>query len=167
MSEDDIPDDETEDDADDMSILPEDRLRRAVTVVLLVALVGSVAGVAYIAVNPPETTDPYTEFYILGPGGNASGYPTNLTVGETGTFIVGLTNHEHETTTYAVEARLDNRTVAERTPTVEDESTWESEISFTAETPGRYPLRLYLYKDGTVEGEPADFLRLWVTVSEA
>lgn len=165
MSERDTSDNEG--DLDESGILSEDPIRRAVTVALLIALVGSVAGVAYIAMNPPETTDPYTELYILGSDGNASDYPTNLTVGETGTLIVGLTNHEHETTTYAIEARLNNRTVAERTPTVEDEETWESDVSFNAETTGRHQLRVHLYKDGTIEGDPDDFLRLWVTISEA
>jgi len=42
----------------------------------------------------PRLGETFTEFYILGPGGNASCYPTNLTVNETGGVILGLMNHE-------------------------------------------------------------------------
>jgi uncharacterized membrane protein len=62
------------------------KLERALTWALGIALLGSMLAVGYVAVNPPETTDPYTEFYVLGPEGNASGYPSNLTVGESGAF---------------------------------------------------------------------------------
>jgi len=151
---------------EDVRILPESRVERVVTLILLAALVVAVAGVIYISVTPTETADPYTEFYISGPEGNASGYPTNLTVGERGEFIVGLTNHEHVAMEYTVVARLGGRAVANRTVRVADEDTWEDTISFTANDAGQHRLRILLYKDGTVDGEPDDYLRLWVTVSD-
>ena len=148
-------------------ILPESRVQRAVTLALLVALVAALGGVVYVSVTPTETADPYTEFYVLGPDGNASGYPTNLTVGETGEFVVGITNHEHEAMEYTVVARLGDRRVANRSVRVGDERTWEDTVSFTARDPGEHRLRILLYKRGAVSGEPDDFLRLWVTVSES
>ena len=148
-------------------VLPESRVQRAVTLALLVALVAALGGVVYVSVTPTETADPYTEFYVLSLDGNASSYPTNLTVGETGEFVVGISNHEHETTEYAVVARLGDRRVANRSVRVGDERTWEDTVSFTARDPGEHRLRILLYKDGTVSGEPDDFLRFWVTVSES
>jgi len=146
-------------------ILPDSRVERWVTVALLVVLLAAVGGVVYLAVAPPETTDPYTEFYVLGPDGNASGYPTDLTVGETGTFVVGLTNHEHGSEQYAVTATLDDRTVFDRTVTVENEATWETNVSFTPETPGEKRLRLSLYTGGGTAGAPDQTLRLLVSVT--
>lgn len=141
------------------------RLSRALTWVLAIALLCSVGGVVYVAANPPETTDPYTEFYILGPSGNASGYPTNLTVGERGELIVGVSNHEHETTTYTVALVLANQTVETRTITVADEETWQETMAFTAQEPGRQRLRILLYHGEETTGEPYRWLRLWVNVS--
>lgn len=115
--------------------------------------------------TPTQTANPYTEFYVVGTEGNASGYPMNLTVGETGEFVVGITNHEHEAMDYAVVATLGERPVGNRSVRVANEQTWEDTVSFTAQEPGDHRLRLLLYKGGTVEGEPDDFLRLWVTVS--
>lgn len=140
-------------------------VRRALTWVLALALLASVAGVIYLAVTPQETTEPYTEFYILGPGGNASGYPTNLTVGETGTVIVGITNHEHDRTSYTLVLELANETIDRRTVTVSDEATWEQRISFAPTEPGRQRLRFLLYRGSAPGGEPYRHLRLWIEVS--
>lgn len=153
------------DDRSGEGILPESRVERAVTLVLLVVLAVAVAGVVYVSVTPTQTADPYTEFYVLGTEGNASGYPTNLTVGETGEFVVGITNHEHGAMDYAVVTTLGDREVGNRSVRVASEDTWEDTLSFTARESGEHRLRILLYKSGTVEGEPDDFLRLWVTVS--
>jgi len=149
---------------DRSGVLPDSRVERWVTVALVVVLLIAVGGVVYLAVAPPETTDPYTEFYVLGPDGNASGYPTNLTVDERGTFRVGLRNHEHGTQQYAVTAELDARTVFEETMTVENEASWGTNVSFTPETPGEKRLRLSLYTDGETAGAPDQTLRLLVSV---
>jgi uncharacterized membrane protein len=138
-------------------------IERAVTWVLVVALVASTAGVVYVAANPPPASEPYTEFYVLGPDGNASEYPTNLTVGETGTVIVGVSNHEHQDETYTVVMELENETVSEQQVQVNDGETRENELSFTAEEAGRQKLRLLLYKNGAES--PYRTLRLWLNVS--
>ncbi len=46
------------------------------------------------------------EFYILGPGGNASGYPTALNVSQNGSVIIGIANHEASTANYTVRVDL-------------------------------------------------------------
>lgn len=145
-------------------VLPESRIGRSLTIVLLVVLVVALAGVIYIAVRPPETADPFTEFYVLGPDGNASGYPDTLAVGETGTFVVGITNHEHEATDYVVVARMDGRQIAERAVTLADDESWTSPVSVEATRPGDFRIRILLYKNGNRTGEPSQWLRLYGTV---
>jgi uncharacterized membrane protein len=147
-------------------LLPRDPVQRTLTIVLLVLLAASLTGVVYVAANPPETTDPYTEFYVLGPGGNATDYPTNLTVGERGRFVVGLTNHEHDTQRYHLEANLSEQTVLDRSVTVDDEATWESNVSFSPESTGEHRLQLRLYKDQRASADPDQTLRLWVRVHD-
>lgn len=143
-----------------------DRLRTWLTWVLAVALVVSVVGVVYVAVNPPETTDPYTEFYILGPEGNASGYPTTLGPGEAGEVIVGVSNHEHRTVAYWVEITWNGTTSQTLEFSVEDDRTVERRVQLTAPSvPDRYRVRFLLYMDEQ-PGEPSHSLRLWVTVRE-
>jgi hypothetical protein len=52
--------------------------------------------------------EPFTEFYILGPDGTAENYPTDYVLGENGTVIVGITNHEQKPVNYTMEVRLEN-----------------------------------------------------------
>ena len=150
-------------------MLSEDRrekVERVLTWVLAAGLIISLAGVIYISVTPGATTDPYTEFYVLGPTGNASGYPTNLSVGETGTVIVGITNHEHREMQYTVALANNTTLITTRTATVRDEVTWEDRFSFTPETPGRMRLRILLYRGDSadLDEEPYRQLRLQVNV---
>lgn len=142
-------------------------LERGITWALALALVISLFATGFLALNPEGSTEAYTEFYVLGPNGNATGYPTDLSVGETGTVIVGVSNHEQREQTYTVLAQVDNRTVKEQTVTVADGETWEDELSFTVESAGQKQVRLLLFEGNSVRdvSDPYRHLRLRVNVS--
>lgn len=137
-----------------------------VTWILAAVVVLSLVGVVYFAVTPAASNDPYTEFYVLGTEGNASDYPTNLSVGESGTVTVGISNHEGESVTYTVVLRLNQEAVASRGVTVPAGSTWERQFSFTRRSPGQQELRILLYRGpSTGNGnEPYRWLRLRIGV---
>jgi len=133
-------------------------------------LVGMVTGVvvsgAFMSsfVASPRVGERFTEFYVLGPGGKIEGYPTNLTLGENGTVILGVVNHEYEEANYSVVIWLDNETMG----TIEDirlmhEEKWEENYTFTAEKAGdRMKLEFLLFREGL--DEPYRSLHLWITV---
>jgi uncharacterized membrane protein len=85
------------------------RLDKALTVILIIAILTSIGTLAYV-VTHPKPGEAFTEFYILGPGGKAAGYPTTLTAGENGTVVIGIVNHEHRNVTYHVQIWLVNLT---------------------------------------------------------
>ncbi|MFN3805195.1 MAG: DUF1616 domain-containing protein [Pyrobaculum sp.] len=135
--------------------------RSGVTTVLSLALfLALVAATVYIALNPP--CESFTEFYILGPGGKAAGYPTKLKMGEVGRVIVGVRNHECRQETYTVVAKLANQTVYTATITLGHNQTWTYVLEFRPTEPGRTKLELYLYKNNTTA--PYRRLHLWVEV---
>ncbi|WP_336000309.1 DUF1616 domain-containing protein [Halorientalis halophila] len=139
------------------------RGERVLTWVLALALLLSLAGVVYVAMVPPETTDPYTEFYILGPDGNASGYPTQLAPGDTGTVIVGITNHEQRDVDYRVAVTWNGSQSFERNVSVADEATEEFRVSLSApDESGRYRVLFHLTNEAG--GEPTPPNRLWIDV---
>ena len=144
------------------------RGQRIATLAAACLLVGSVATVAFIAVNPTQGSEPFTEFYVLNSDGNASNYPSNLTVGETGELTVGVANHEHEETTYTVVALLNESTVGQHNMTVADGSSQEEQVTFTPQSTGTYRLRLLLFAENTPmsNSDPYRRLRLWISVSE-
>jgi len=141
------------------------RVNRILTVVLFACLVVAVGVTVYIVVTP-HVGERFTEFYLLGPSGKAYGYPTNLTVGESGTVIIGVVNHEYENVSYRVVAVLDNETVGVIDGIMlEHEEVWEQNFTFTAEKAGeRLKLEFFLFREGVEE--PYQSLHLWVTVRQ-
>ena len=146
-----------------------DERERLLTWVLALALVASLAGVVYLSVTPQQNTEPYTELYVLGPDGNASDYPKELAVGESGTLIVGISNHEHRSMQYTLVLQLGSETEGVRTVSLEGGATWERELSFAADSPGRKHLEIRLYRGDEVSStaEPYRTASLWVTVRES
>jgi uncharacterized membrane protein len=140
----------------------------ALTFVLACVLLVALGGVVYVSLTPAESSQPYTEFYVLGENETASDYPTNLTVGETGSMTVGISNHETRSTRYTVLVLLSENETARLTVTLDDGETWEREISVTPSRPGRQELRLLLFEGDA--GPPSDAtqsLRIWINVTES
>ena len=75
---------------------------RVLSIVLVAALLVAVAATVFIIVVPREG-ERFTEFYILGPKGKASDYPTEFMAGTPQTVIIGIGNHEYRDITYTVE----------------------------------------------------------------
>jgi len=82
-------------------------LDKALSVALVLAIVGAIGTLGYV-IATPKVGEKFTEFYILGPGGQAAAYQTDLTLGEKGEVIVGIVNHEQANTTYQVKVMLDS-----------------------------------------------------------
>src|SRR5439155_11679809 len=80
-------------------------LDKGLTVALAASIVVAGGTLAYVVLSP-RPGERFTEFYILGPSGNASSYPTNRTVNETGSVIIGVVNHESATVKYTVRVDL-------------------------------------------------------------
>jgi uncharacterized membrane protein len=85
------------------------RLDRALSVILIIAIVAAIGTTVYVIVVPKEG-EKFTEFYILGAGGKAADYPTRFPAGEEQFLIIGIGNHEYRNVTYTVETILLNMT---------------------------------------------------------
>ncbi|MDI3475604.1 MAG: hypothetical protein PWQ79_2310 [Thermococcaceae archaeon] len=152
---------------------------KALTVILILAIMTSIATLAYV-VTHPKPGEAFTEFYILGPGGKAADYPTELFVGENGTVIIGIVNHEHRNVTYYVQIWLVNLTWDNTTNTtiihemypmpgwfnvtlphvpVDIEGNWtpqfERNYTFSIDRPGEWQVWFLLFKDSPPELPPA------------
>jgi uncharacterized membrane protein len=147
-----------------------EKIDRALNIILVIAIASSLIALVYV-VAVPKQGEKFTEFYILGPDGKASDYPTNLTVGEEGTIIIGIANHEYRTVSYGVEIWLvnasfvDNQTAVNKMlffdsfnvtlnhtdPSIEGEWTpqWERNYTFSIDVTGQYKMWFLLYKDAT------------------
>ena len=141
-------------------------LDKSLTIALCASIVVAGGTLAYVIVTRP-LGETFTEFYILGPAGNASGYPAALNVSQTGTVIVGIANHESRTVNYVI--RIDlvgvrlvynatsgfNETVdVNRTTsspfnvTLANGQNWTKPYTFQINNTGLWKVQFFLLKDG-------------------
>ena len=112
------------------------KLSKILSIVLGLIILGAIAALIYvIAVPAPE--DSFTEFYILGPGGEAAGYPVQLKAGEEGSVILVIVNREYEPMSYRVEIKMDGVTTDILEPiALEHGGRYEQSVTFTPNEPG-------------------------------
>lgn len=113
--------------------------------VLIVSIVLAVFMMIYIMANPMKE-ETFTELYILGPGGNASDYPTNLTVGDEGKVIIGIFNHEYSETKYLLIVKSNNVTLKKENITLSNNEKQEIPFTFTVYDYTDQKLEFLLYK---------------------
>ncbi|MGQ9588201.1 MAG: DUF1616 domain-containing protein [Thermoplasmata archaeon] len=82
---------------------------KLLTIGIVVMLVASVAVLAW-AITMPRVGERFTQLAILGPGGMATDYPRNMTVGENKTVLLSVKSFEHRATNYTIVIVLTNRT---------------------------------------------------------
>lgn len=144
------------------------RVNRVLGIVLAAALLVAVGTTIFIVVAPAEG-EKFTEFYILGPKGTATDYPTEFMAGTPQTVIIGIGNHEYREITYtvetfAVESRLDSAknqsTVVSATlldrfsVTVPHNQTVEQPYTFRIPDPDTDRIEFLLFKEPPPEEIP-------------
>ncbi len=140
------------------------RVDKILTVVLVIAIISSIAALVYVIVTPKEG-EKFTEFYILGPGGMAYDYPTEVVAGEKSMVIVGIGNHEYQLVNYTINIEFNNATILEIEATLDHNETWERPISYVLDDLGEgQKLQFLLYREENFTAAYRD-LHLWVDVS--
>ncbi|AKB30512.1 hypothetical protein MSSIT_3793 [Methanosarcina siciliae T4/M] len=142
---------------------------RALSILLVILVLTSLGSLAYVIGNPREG-ESFTEFYILGPEGMAENYPTNYTLGDSGTVVVGITNHEHRTVNYTMELRLENRSLPlpenQKDISLEDNVSWKEPITFTPPIEGKNMKLEFLLFNDTEKNIPYRNVHLWINVTK-
>jgi len=139
------------------------RWDKALSVILIVSIMASISVLGY-TLAVPKAGEKFTEFYILGPEGEASGYPLEITAGEEAPVILGVVNHEQGKSTYLVEIVLDGVSLSKEGPfDLEDDQKWEKQMSFQINNPGNdQKVEFLLFKTSQVKAYRS--LHLWVNV---
>src|SRR6266566_3929632 len=139
---------------------------KTLTVALLACVIAAGASLAYVLASPRADSG-FTEFYVLGPDGNASGYPTHLAPSQPGTVVLEITNHEAASANYAVRVDLVGIRVVYNTTTGGNETlevnrttlSWINAsvadgqdvsqlYTFTISRTGFWKVQFLLFKDG-------------------
>ena len=138
---------------------------KALSIIVVAAILGA-TGVLGYAMARPGVGERYTEFYVLGQGDVAEGYPEQLTVGEEAEVTIGIINHEHQEIRYRVEMMAGGTMSSEVGEVVLDhEEKHEMAVSFTPSRVGdKQKVEFLLYRSN--QDEPYRVLHFWVDVVE-
>lgn len=135
----------------------------ALSVLLALAILATIGAIIYI-VNDPNAGEKFTEFYLLGPGGKAEGYPKEITLGESAPVLVGIVNREKQPATYKFDVLADNATIYSKGEiTLKNDEKWEGEVPVKPLATGdNQKVEFYLFKDNAAD--PYLKLHLFVDV---
>jgi uncharacterized membrane protein len=154
---------------------------KIVAIALAVSIVLVLAALAYVGLKlrPGEA---FTEFYILGPGGNASAYPKALNASELAFVILGIVNHESASVNYTVRvdlvgvwmiynvtsgrnqtAEVNRTTWSTLNVMVNDGQRWTAPYSFQINNTGLWKIQFILFKSTDV-ASPYRELHLYLRV---
>jgi uncharacterized membrane protein len=138
-------------------------LEKLLAAVLVFTIILAIGGICY-AVVVPKNNEKYTEFYILGPDHKADNYPINLSVGETGSVILGIFNHEQTAVDYSIQVRMGDYLHSFIGPVaINNEQKWENPVTISASMPHQnLKVEFLLFRQG--ESVPYHTLDLWVNV---
>ncbi len=161
---------------------------KLLTIGIVVMLIASVAVLAW-AITTPRVGERFTQLAILGPGGMATDYPRNMTVGENKTVLLSVKSFEHRPTNYTIVIVLTNQTNYNFT-VEEDSIAWtqthslspyggiaqdfslehleyyNQTFNFSVTDPGTWKLQFLLYTEGQpLTQDSYREVHLWLNVT--
>jgi len=123
----------------------ESKTSKILSIVLIISILLAIGTTAYIIIKPKQG-ETFTEFYILGPEGQASDYPTNITVGQNASVIIGIVNHEQGTVNYNLVITSNGNVMGDQNITLTNGNKTEIPYTFTESTAGNKEIQFFLYK---------------------
>jgi uncharacterized membrane protein len=148
---------------------PESKTENTLRIFLALSFLVLIGTATYITLVPQEN-EAFTEFYILGPERMAENYKTEYIQGESGTYIIGITNNEYQTMNYTMEIRLENKSLPlpENLQNIklDHNSTLEEPFEITPSIEGKDMQLEFLLFNETEKNIPYRDLRLWINVTE-
>jgi uncharacterized membrane protein len=146
----------------------ESKLDRVLTVFLVISILLSIGTLIYAVVTPKEE-EHFTEFYILGSEGKTGNYTTKYFLGESGTIIVGIVNHEYRPINYTMELRLDNKSLSlpenQKQIRLAYKEKWEKPVIFTPPFEGKNMRLEFLLFNENGRSVPYRDLHIWIDVN--
>jgi len=148
---------------------PESKTERILRTFLAISFLVLIGTMSYVTLVPHER-EPFTEFYILGPQKMAENYTTEYVQGESGTYIVGITNNEYKKMNYTMEVRLENKSLPLpknlQNIRLVHNTTLEEPLVITPSVEGNNMKLEFLLFNETEKEVPYRDLRLWINVTK-
>ena len=139
-------------------------LDRSLTVALAVSIFVALGTFLFVLAKP-EVGERFTEFYVLGPYGDADYYPRRVLQGQLVNPTVGVINREHADMNYRISVEVGGQEVEQVTDIrLAHDEKWEKRLTFALYNPGTdQRINFLLYREGLEE--PYRSLHLWIDVA--
>ncbi|MFN8377228.1 MAG: DUF1616 domain-containing protein [Anaerolineae bacterium] len=140
--------------------------RLGTLLVALLVLAAGLFGAALVATYAvPGPAHRYSEFYVLGPDGNAEDYPRTLQTGIATTLLLTVSNHEGNSHRYMITAHIGGSTVGEsESLSLDDGASATISLNITPTVAGdNQPIDVILRREG--DAGPYRTLRLWADIT--
>lgn len=138
-------------------------VEKILSVILVCVIVGLIGAVVY-TVAVPKRNESYTEFYVLNAGGQASNYPEQLNLGDTGKVTLSITNHEQKEVSYRIDIQIEGVPTGNIGPVLlGNDEKYSTAATFTPRQSGAHQkVEFFLFKDDSLS--PYLDLHIWVDV---
>lgn len=136
-------------------------IEKALIIALVISIIIAGGMVVYAKLTFPE--ERFTVMYLLGSGGMAEDYVTDLYLGVPAETTVGIENHEGRYVNYILQIRLDGNVLDAMEVAIDDGDTWIKNVSYVPNRIGdNLKLDFLLFEDEVSE-EPYRSTHLWVS----
>lgn len=132
-------------------ISPKNRMDGVLTGILIFTIILAI-GMSYMAIVVPKVGEAFTEFYILDDSGKTGNYSTNLKIDNIATYMIGVTNHEYDTTNYRIDVVVGQDLLTSRYLILNRDEIWEDNVTFMLDKEGtNMKLEFLLFKNDLTE----------------
>ncbi len=140
------------------------RFDKALYVALVLAVVASATTLVYVIARP-KPIQPFTNFYVLGPGGKMVDYPSRVALNGSAVVTVGITNHENRAASYTVDVTFDGKIIRNIGPVgLLDDGDWSIPVTLTPSRVGDNQQIEFLLRKNQ-DSDVYLTLRLWLDVT--
>ena len=121
------------------------KMHNILIILLILSIILAISTAVFVVVKPKQG-ESFTEFYILGSNGQASDYPTNITVGQNASVIIGIVNHEYKTVNYNLVVTTNGNVMTSQNITLSEGDKVEIPYKFSETKAGQKDVEFSLYK---------------------
>jgi uncharacterized membrane protein len=151
------------------SFASQSRFNKTLSVVLVGLIVISAAAlIDYGGSSTANSSQNYTQLYVLDAAGGTINYPQNYTLGVQQPVIVGVTNHEFKTVQYTLVLIQNGSAHSEQLYShqfvLRDNATWKNVVNMKPTTVGLLKMEFLLYT-GSNRTAPYREVYLWANVT--
>ena len=136
---------------------------------LIVASAAALIAYGGFSTSDSNSSQSYTQLYILDANGGTIDYPLNYTLGAQQPVTIGITNHESKSGEYNLvliqNGSLGSEQLYSKRVVLPDNTTWQNAINITPTASGEFKMEFLLFK-GNNTAEPYREVYLWANVTK-